>query len=105
MKVRRLFILLSVSISLALIIISLFWKPILWAFVVVGPLILMDVIDIFQTKHAIRKNFPVIGRLRYFFESFRPEIMQYFVENDREGRPLDRVMGRVGYQRENKGGK
>lgn len=99
MKVRPLFILLSISISVLLIAISLFWKPVLWFFVIVAPLILLGIIDLNQKKHAIRRNFPVIGRLRYFLESIRPEIMQYFVENDRDGRPLDRVMRSMVYQR------
>src|SRR5690606_50965 len=99
MKVRPLFILLSVSISVLLIVISFFWKPVLWFFLIVAPIILLGVFDIVQRKHAIRRNFPVIGRLRYFLESIRPEIMQYFVENDRDGRPLDRVMRSMVYQR------
>ncbi|MFV0303936.1 MAG: FMN-binding glutamate synthase family protein [Moheibacter sp.] len=99
MKVRPLFFILSVSISIILLIVSLFWRPILWSFIIVIPLILLGVIDVFQKKHAIRRNFPVIGRLRYFLESIRPEIMQYFVENDRDGRPLDRVMRSMVYQR------
>ncbi|MDX9705551.1 MAG: FMN-binding glutamate synthase family protein [Weeksellaceae bacterium] len=99
MKVRPLFKLLAVSISLLILAIAIFWKPILWLFLIVAPLIILGIIDINQKKHAIRSNFPVIGRLRYLLESIRPEIMQYFVENDREGRPLDRVMRSMVYQR------
>lgn len=99
MKVRPLFKLLAVSVTVGLIIVSYFWKPILWLFVIVGPLIILGIIDLVQKKHAIRRNFPVIGRLRYFLESIRPEIMQYFVENDRDGRPLDRVTRSMIYQR------
>lgn len=99
MKVRPLFTLLSISISVLLIAISFFWKPVLWLFVIVVPLILLGIGDVMQRKHAIRRNFPVIGRLRYLLESIRPEIMQYFVENDRDGRPLDRVMRSMVYQR------
>src|SRR5690606_18253747 len=99
MKVRPLFTLLSISISVLLIAISFFWKPVLWLFVIVAPLILLGIADIIQRKHAIRRNFPVVGRLRYLLESIRPEIMQYFVENDRDGRPLDRVMRSMVYQR------
>lgn len=39
-----------------------------------------------QTKHTIQRNFPVIGHFRYILEEIRPEIMQYFVETDTEGR-------------------
>lgn len=56
----------------------------------------------FQKEHAIRRNFPVIGNLRYFFESIRPEIMQYFVETDTEGRPVDRINRSLVYERAKK---
>lgn len=52
-----------------------------------------------QTKHAIRRNFPVIGNFRYLLESIRPEIMQYFVETDTEGKPIDRLMRSMVYRR------
>src|SRR5690606_10243028 len=99
MKVSQIFITVSIVITLIIIGISFFWKPILWSFIVVIPLILMGIVDITQKKHAIRRNFPVIGRARYLLESIRPEIMQYFVETDTEGRPLDRVTRSMIYQR------
>ena len=40
--------------------------------------------DMNQNLHTIRKNFPVLGNMRYIFESLRPEIRQYFVESDHE---------------------
>ncbi len=58
--------------------------------------------DILQNKHTIRKNFPVIGRFRYMLEAIRPEIMQYFVETDTEGRPISRVYRSLVYQRAKK---
>jgi len=55
--------------------------------------------DITQTKHSILKNFPVIGHGRFLLESIRPEIMQYFVETDTEGRPFNRIFRSIIYQR------
>lgn len=52
-----------------------------------------------QTRHAIRRNFPLIGNLRYFFELIRPELQQYFVESNQSGRPIPREMRSVVYQR------
>ena len=46
--------------------------------VVTIPLLILGIINVRQKKHAILRNFPVIGYLRYFFESFRPEVRQYF---------------------------
>ncbi len=48
------------------------------------------VVDITQTKHAIRRNFPVIGRLRYVFENLGKFFRQYFFAMDREEMPFNR---------------
>ncbi|MBX2859809.1 MAG: FMN-binding glutamate synthase family protein, partial [Vampirovibrio sp.] len=55
-----------------------------------------------QTKHAIRRNFPILGEGRYLMEAVRPEINQYFVESDIEGRPFHRVQRSNVYQRAKK---
>jgi glutamate synthase domain-containing protein 2 len=55
--------------------------------------------DMMQTRHAIRRNFPVIGHFRYLFEAIRPEIQQYFVESDTDGVPLNREARSIVYQR------
>lgn len=46
--------------------------------------------DVFQKEHTILRNFPIIGHFRYLLEGIGPEIRQYFVESDTEGKPLDR---------------
>ena len=102
MKVREQFIILSIIISGLIVVISQFWQPILWSFIIIAPLILMGIYDVLQTKHTIRRNFPVIGRFRYTLEDIRPEIMQYFVETDTEGRPLNRIFRSLIYQRAKK---
>lgn len=99
MKVREKFILVSVIIVAIIFAIALVWPPILWLFVLVAPLILMGIYDIFQTSHTIRRNFPLVGRFRYMLESIRPEIMQYFVETDTQGRPLNRILRSLIYRR------
>src|SRR5688572_11790633 len=52
-----------------------------------------------QQTHAIIRNYPVIGHLRYFFESIRPEIRQYFFESDLDGKPFNRRQRSIVYQR------
>ena len=99
MKVREKFIVISISAIVAIFGIAVFWSSILWLFLLVGPLILMGLFDILQKHHTIRRNFPVIGRFRYVLESIRPEIQQYFVETDTEGRPLNRILRSVVYRR------
>ena len=42
------------------------------------------IIDVTQTTHAIRRNFPVVGRFRYMFEHLGEFFRQYFFALDRE---------------------
>ncbi len=53
--------------------------------------LIVFVIDITQTKHAIRRNYPVIGRFRYFFEELGEFFRQYFFALDREEMPFNRA--------------
>jgi len=99
MSVRQKFIFISFITIAGIVAISYFWLPIMWLFILVGPLFLIGVVDIFQTKHTIKRNFPLIGNLRYTLEKIRPEIMQYFVETDTEGRPISRIFRTLVYQR------
>src|SRR5690606_753814 len=52
-----------------------------------------------QTRHAVRRNYPVIGNLRFFFEFIRPEMRQYFIEDDTTELPFSRVDRSLVYQR------
>lgn len=69
----------------------------LYLFVV--PLTLLGLYDIIQKKHTVLRNYPVIGHLRYLLEMIRPEIQQYFIERDVDGRPFSRDQRSVVYQR------
>ncbi len=102
MKARQLFILLSILVTLVLIALGTVYPGVFWSFLLVGPLIIMGTIDICQKRHTIKRNFPLVGRMRYILESFRPEIMQYFVETDTEGRPINRIFRTLIYQRAKK---
>lgn len=99
MNVRQIFIILSIAVSAAILLLGLISPYFLLIFVVVAPVILIGVIDITQKRQSIRRNFPVIGNFRYMLEKVRPEIMQYFVETDTEGRPINRLFRSVIYQR------
>lgn len=60
-------------------------------YTILGLLLLVAVYDIFNRKHTIKSNFPLIGRLRYFLEKIGPELRQYWVANNREEGPFNRV--------------
>ncbi len=54
-------------------------------------LVVMYVIDVRQTRHAVRRNYPVFGRFRYFFEWLGEFFRQYFFAMDREELPFNRA--------------
>ena len=74
----------------------------LWAFVIVGPLILMGSYDILQKSHTLRRNFPLLGMGRYIMEDLRPKIYQYFIESEMDGTPVNRMNRSIIYQRAKK---
>ena len=75
------------------------WKPILWLFVLLGPIILLGIYDMIQKPHAIMRNFPILGRGRYVLEYWRPKLYQYFIESDTSGTPISRIHRSIVYQR------
>src|SRR5438105_1586452 len=80
-------------------VISLSFPGIWWSFLVFGPLIILGLVDMVQRKQTIRRNFPVIGNIRYFMELIRPEMNQYFVESNTSGTPFNRLERSLVYQR------
>ena len=55
--------------------------------------------DMQQERHAILRNYPVIGHLRFLLEFIRPELRQYFIESDSEAAPFSRAQRSLVYQR------
>jgi glutamate synthase domain-containing protein 2 len=74
-----------------------FWGALLFGLGLFGSVIGMY--DVFQKNHAVLKNYPVLARLRFFFEGIRPEIRQYFLESDNEEVPYSREQRALIYRR------
>ena len=53
-------------------------------------LVVVTIYDVTQRKHAVLRNFPVIGHFRYLFEAVGPELRQYIVTSNNEERPFSR---------------
>jgi glutamate synthase domain-containing protein 2 len=70
-----------------------------WGLTISLPLLFIALRDSLQKEHAIVRNFPVVGHLRYFFEWIRPELRQYFFESDLNGKPFNRRQRSIVYQR------
>ncbi|SFP80118.1 Glutamate synthase domain-containing protein 2 [Nitrosomonas cryotolerans] len=58
---------------------------------IIGTIILWFIQDITQKKHAVLRNYPVIGRLRFIFEKQGKYFRQYFFSNDRDEMPFNRA--------------
>lgn len=99
MSVKQIFITSSLIAVLAILLLGLINSYFWLGFIVVAPVIFIGLLDMIQKKQTIRRNFPVIGNFRYMLEKVRPEIMQYFVETDTEGKPINRLFRSVIYQR------
>ncbi|WP_276373279.1 FMN-binding glutamate synthase family protein [Chryseolinea sp. H1M3-3] len=99
---RKGFVIASIAVVLAILVWAFFWRWAVLLLAVVSPFIYMGVADMVQTKQSIKRNFPLLGRLRYVFEDLRPKIQQYFVENDTDGAPINRNDRSVIYQRAKK---
>jgi glutamate synthase domain-containing protein 2 len=67
-----------------------FWPPALWSLVVLGPVLIVGLVDLTRSDNTIIRNFPVLGHFRYLFSSIAPELHQYFVEGNTDGRPFNR---------------
>lgn len=60
----------------------------LWVVLLSGPVLLLALIDLFQTRHSLRRNYPGSARFRWLFEDLRPFLRAYIVESDLDGRPF-----------------
>ena len=61
------------------------------AFAIIGALVFLFISDITQKKHAVLRNYPIVGRLRYFFEQLGEYFRQYFFAGDRDEMPFNRA--------------
>ena len=92
---KRFVVLYVLSLGIAVI-----WPPYILSLIVAAPIILIGLEDLLQKKQAIRRNFPVLGRMRYILENyFREEIRQYFIEDNTNGTPISREYRSLVYQR------
>ncbi|WKK57861.1 MULTISPECIES: FMN-binding glutamate synthase family protein [unclassified Sphingobacterium] len=100
MQVRKLILGTIILINLIIISFGLIFTPRwFWLLLIPFPLLIIALYHSFQTSHAILRNYPLVGYFRYFFESIRPELRQYFWESDTDGRPFNRRQRSLVYQR------
>ncbi|MFI1720500.1 FMN-binding glutamate synthase family protein [Streptomyces sp. NPDC020489] len=74
----------------------------LWWCAAAVPLVLLGLLgaaDLLQRRHSVLRNYPVVGHARFLLERIRPELQQYFVERNFDGRPFDRDVRTIVYER------
>ena len=89
-----------IVLAAAGIAVSLLWSP--WWWILAVPLVIAAAVavhDLFQKRHSVLRNYPLFGRMRFLLEGIRPEIQQYFIERNTDGRPFDRDSRSVIYER------
>ncbi|QJR82650.1 FMN-binding glutamate synthase family protein [Alteromonas pelagimontana] len=96
---RNLILAVLILLLISNVLVGLIW-PVAWVFLLLtGTLMVFAVFDSLQKKHAILRNYPLIGRMRWTAESLRPYLQQYLLESDTEGRPINRMFRSIVYQR------
>lgn len=71
-----------------------------WPLTLVTALLsLLGLFDLLQSAHAVRRNYPILGNIRYLIEGIRPEIRQYLLESDSDALPFSRAQRSLVYSR------
>lgn len=95
------FILIATLVNLALIVDSYKYA---FGLLFTLPLTLLGIRDLIQSKQNLLRNYPVVGHFRWLFEKIRPQMHQYLVESNTDGRPFNRDDRTVVYDRAKKEG-
>ena len=74
-----------------------FWLS--FSIAIFGLLACLGLHDLIQTRHAILRSFPIAAHLRFILEHIRPELRQYFFEDEKDGTPFPRDKRAIVYQR------
>src|SRR3974377_1820847 len=74
--------------------------PLLFLIIAIfAGLALLGTVDLIHTRNAVLRNYPISAHLRYLLEKIRPEMRQYFFEDEKHGLPFSRANARVGFRR------
>ncbi|WP_018676658.1 FMN-binding glutamate synthase family protein [Riemerella columbina] len=96
---RRQFIFWGLAVLVLVWGVAYWLKSYYWLGTLLTIIYAVGIYNTYQTKHAILRNFPVLGYFRYFFESISPEMQQYFIERETDGKPFPRNQRSAAYRR------
>ena len=92
----------ALGVTIIALFVSGYYLPAVWAFPIFAIALALTAIglyDVAQPLHSVRRNYPIVGRLRWFFEEIRPEIRQYLIEDDQAKVPFSRAQRSLVYAR------
>jgi glutamate synthase domain-containing protein 2 len=96
---RKIFWLISIPLFLLILVGAWFFDGLIWLAVLFGFLLIIALYNVVQPRHTILRNFPLLGYFRYFFEFIAPELQQYFIERNTDGKPFSRTIRTLAYER------
>ena len=92
----------ALAISIIALVVSSYYLLAVWAipiFALSAALTAIGIYDLAQPLHSVRRNYPIIGHLRWFMEEVRPAIRQYLIEDDSTKVPFSRAQRSLVYAR------
>jgi glutamate synthase domain-containing protein 2 len=92
----------SIALSVLFAVLAVLHPAAVWLWIglaVTGFFLLVGVHDISQPHHSVLRNYPIAAHLRFILEAIRPELRQYFFEDEKDGLPFSRDKRSVVYQR------
>lgn len=97
---RNTIIIIAVILGLGFLLQLTYMYAFYWFLGVMGVFTLITIYDIVQKKNSILSNYPLFGHIRYILKDIAPEIRQYFVEGNTDGKPfnknqIDLITGRA----------
>jgi glutamate synthase domain-containing protein 2 len=102
---RRYFLFNLVIVAIFILLIVGCYSPAyFWGLLITIPLLMLGVWDLLQSKHNLLHNYPITGHFRWMLEGVRPQIHQYIVESNTNGKPFNRDDRTVVYERAKKQG-
>jgi len=102
---HRRFVIYTLAIVLTVLFAALAWSDPGLRFPLAVPLAVclglsaLGTVDLIQPRHAVLRNYPISAHLRFLLESVRPEMRQYFFEDEKHGMPFSRDARAIVYQR------
>lgn len=96
---RNQFLAVGIPLVVLMLVFTTMYPNLIWVTLVVVILFCVGIYNMIQSRHTILRNFPVLGYFRYFFEFISPELQQYFIERNTDGKPFSRNLRSIAYQR------